>query len=429
MKLIGLDKLRHPFRGAMAKDVAYLSVGQGLGAVFQAVYFIILAHLLGPAGYGLFAGVFALTSMFSMYSAVGMDVVLLRYVSSDRAVFAIYWGNALAVVGVVGGLMTGGLFLFGSHLVSPASTALIPFAAIANCICMQIDRESGKVYQAFQQMGLSAAMNTLTAFIRALVAVCLWLTLHHVTALQWAIAFMCASLLSSTIAIWNVTARFGWPQFTWKVFKEHAGEGFGYSFASSSGSLYNDLDKTMLSHYGMNVENGIYTAAYRVIDIATMPIYAIGSASLPKLFKAGISGGVAQTAGPSFRILLKGTVIALGLAVCIFLSAPLLPHIIGKKFEESQLALRWLSLIVVFRAGHVIMGNALTGAGLQRYRTASQMAAAGMNFLLNLWLIPSFGWQGAAWSSLATDAALALSNIFLVMLLSRRETTEFPRSR
>jgi len=50
----------------------------------------------------------------------------------------------------------------------------------------------------------------------------------------------------------------------------------------------------------------------------------------------------------------------------------------------------------------------LTGAGLQRYRTAGQVAAVVLNFLLNLWLIPAYSWRGAAWSSLATDGALGV---------------------
>jgi Na+-driven multidrug efflux pump len=37
-----------------------------------------------------------------------------------------------------------------------------------------------------------------------------------------------------------------------------------------------------------------------------------------------------------------------------------------------------------------------------------QLAIAGFNFLLNLWLIPAHGWRGAAWASLATDGLLGI---------------------
>jgi O-antigen/teichoic acid export membrane protein len=61
----------------------------------------------------------------------------------------------------------------------------------------------------------------------------------------------------------------------------------------------------------------------------------------------------------------------------------------------------------------------LTGAGLQSYRTIAQVIAAGFNFALNLWLIPQYGWHGAAWSSLATDATLGAMNGGILALNSR----------
>ncbi|MGH9561899.1 MAG: polysaccharide biosynthesis C-terminal domain-containing protein, partial [Terracidiphilus sp.] len=54
--------------------------------------------------------------------------------------------------------------------------------------------------------------------------------------------------------------------------------------------------------------------------------------------------------------------------------------------------------------------TAVTGMGFQRYRTRAQLSAAAFNLGLNLWLIPRYGWLGAAWASLATDGALAVVN-------------------
>ena len=50
----------------------------------------------------------------------------------------------------------------------------------------------------------------------------------------------------------------------------------------------------------------------------------------------------------------------------------------------------------VFRSIHQITGSALAGAGLQNYRTTTQLMVAAFNFALNLYLIPHFGWRGAA---------------------------------
>jgi O-antigen/teichoic acid export membrane protein len=73
-------------------------------------------------------------------------------------------------------------------------------------------------------------------------------------------------------------------------------------------------------------------------------------------------------------------------------------------------------------------GSALTGAGMQRLRTTSQLTAAIVNFLLNLWLIPEYGWHGAAWSSLATDGALSAMNWGMLVIITKRAEVNTGRS-
>ena len=79
-----------------------------------------------------------------------------------------------------------------------------------------------------------------------------------------------------------------------------------------------------------------------------------------------------------------------------------------------------------FAVSHLGAGDTLTGAGYQRYRTAAQLGAAGLNFALNLWLIPAYSWHGAAWASLATDGSLAAGNWILLGWLIRRENQSLP---
>jgi O-antigen/teichoic acid export membrane protein len=98
---------------------------------------------------------------------------------------------------------------------------------------------------------------------------------------------------------------------------------------------------------------------------------------------------------------------------------------VGHSFDASVSALRWLCLLPIFRSLHLAAGDTLTGAGYQRYRTVAQLSAAGLNFGLNLWLIPAYSWHGAAWSSLLTDGSLAAANWILLGLLIRRESFGF----
>lgn len=402
----------------MARNAGWMMAGQGIGVISQAIYFVVLARLLGAVEFGIFAGAFAFTSLAASYAPLGTGVVFLRYVSLDRKQSMAYWGNILLVTCAVGGLLVVGLHFLGYRLLNPSSAHLVALAAVANCLCAQLTLESGRVFQAFEKLRMTAILNLLTNIMRALTAVTMLLILHHATALEWMIATTLVSFAVAIVAVISATKLCGLPRPRPHLFRKHAVEGFGYAFAVSTCSVYNDIDKTMLSHYGMNLANGIYTMAYRAIDVATLPVLSIRDAALPRFFQRG-AGGITSASQLSYRLLKRAFPLAIVATASLFLAAPLLPRILGHGFLSAVEALRWLCLIPVFRSIHQITGSSLTGAGLQNYRTGAQMVAAGLNFFLNLWLIPSYGWHGAAWSSLATDGALGIMNWSLLWFLCR----------
>jgi O-antigen/teichoic acid export membrane protein len=88
------------------------------------------------------------------------------------------------------------------------------------------------------------------------------------------------------------------------------------------------------------------------------------------------------------------------------LLAPILPHILGPKYDAVVPAVRWLALIPFLRCLHSFLADALSGAGLQRARMTIQVVAALINIALNLVILPRYSWRGAAWTSLGCDGLL-----------------------
>jgi O-antigen/teichoic acid export membrane protein len=414
------NELKKARESPLFRNASWLLVGQGSGVVLQAVYFVVLARLLGPTEYGVFIGAFAFTSVVASYSTLGTGTVLLRYVSLNRSEFAVYWGNLLLVTGLLGFLLTCGLHRFAAKVLNPASASLVLLAAIASCVCAQLTVETSRVFQTFERMRIAAILSLLTNVMRTVAVVGMLLVLHHASARQWAVASTTVSAIGALAAITIVTVRFGAPRFRPKLLFKRGAEGFGYSFATSAACVYNDVDKAMLSHFNMNAANGIYTMAYRIVDIASLPIIAVRDAVMPRLFQHG-HAGVDGSSKLVRRLLLRSVLISLLASACMFFCAPLIPRIISHGFSESVTALRWLCLIPVFRSVHQITGSALTGAGLQNYRTTAQLIVAALNFALNLYLIPHFGWEGAAWSSLGSDAGLGALNWGALHLIRRQQ--------
>jgi O-antigen/teichoic acid export membrane protein len=419
---LSLEKglMRNLLRSRLARNAGWMFLGQGVSIAVQACYFILLARLLGADQYGIFVGAAAAVSLLSQYSTLGSGLVLVRQVSRHNSEFPQYWANVLVTTLTVGLLVILALAHFGKWMVGPASASVIVLVAVGECTCARLAEGAGQAFQAFEQLKVTALLTSLTSIARLLIAAGMVLVFHRATVRQWVIASLCVSCLSAAVALVLVTTRLGWPRLDLRLLRERAMEGVGFSIAASTTSVYNDIDKAMLSRYGMLAADGIYSMAYRVVDMSCTPIRALQSAAFPRFCQEGRNGARSSVAFTR-KLLSKTLPFGLLAAAVMFLAAPIIPHVVGRSFANSVSALQWLCLLPVFRSLHLGAGDTLTGAGYQRYRTAAQLSAAALNFGLNLWLIPAYSWHGAAWSSLLTDGSLAAGNWILLGLLIRRE--------
>jgi O-antigen/teichoic acid export membrane protein len=310
--------------------------------------------------------------------------------------------------------------------VGAASASILVIVAIGDCYFRRFIENAAQVFQAFEKMRYTAGLNTLTSLLRLIVVASLVVSLHHTTARAWSIAACLVSFLGALAALVMVFIKVGAPSFKPSLMRRHGLEGLGFSVACSTGSIYNDVDKTMLSHYGMTVANGIYTMAYRVVDICAIPITSIQGAMLPRYFKEGAAGGVVRSYALARRVVSKTFLCGMVAALGMLLAAPLIPHVLGPSFAPSVQVVRWLSLLPLFRSLHLSAGDGLLAGGYQKVRFSLQFTAALANFGVNLYLIPRYSWQGAAASSLATDGMLGVASWAALYWLKRNaeERTE-----
>jgi O-antigen/teichoic acid export membrane protein len=393
----------------VSRNASWIFLGQGMNFLLQAGYFVLLARLLGVKEYGLFAGAFAVVNLVTPYSALGAGMLFMRYVTLDRSNARVYWGNSLVITAAATVLIAGALFLAGPALTKTHNSLIFVVLVAANCFCAQIANLGSLVFQTFEKMRWTAMLGLVANLARLLILIVMRFTLHHATAFQWSIGVLVASGCAAALSVAWVRAEIGPATFEWNLVVKRAGEGLGFSFAGTTQAAYNDVDKVMLAHYGLSRENGFYSLAYRVIDVATTPIMAMDSAVLPRFFALGqkrmteVVRLAAKTAGVS-------VLLGAGIGVGVLLLAPLIPHLVGRDFSGVLIALRWLCWIPLLRGIHRTTGSALTGTGRQNLRTTTQLTVAALNLGLNLWWIPVYGWIGAAWSSVASDGLLALLN-------------------
>lgn len=417
------DRLR---LSLLVRNASWMCVGQGLSVVCQGVYFILLARLLGVLEYGIYVGAMAMVMVVAQYCALGSHSVFLRYVSFDPGCYAKYWGNVLLTTLSVASFCTLLVIWLGPAMAHGDSRTLFAWVAVANCLCAQLTAAAGRVFQTFERMRITAFLNLLTNLARTVLAASMLGWLHRATSVQWALGAMLISAAAAAAAVAMVAWEYGKPEFSVRLAGERAGEGFVFALSYSTTGISNDIDKAMLGHYGMNVANGIYTLAYRVVDVCTMPLASIQAAAFPRFFQKGIAG-VNSTAEYAIRIAKRTAPLALVSSVVMIIAAPIIPHVVGQSFSGSVEALRWLALLPLFRSLHMSAGDALSGAGHQKTRLTTQTVVAIFNFATNLYVIPHYGWHGAAWSSLATDGLLAILNWTVLLAVRDHARKANPR--
>jgi len=412
-----------PDRDSLRQHTIWMISGQGVSVLLQAGYFILIGRTLGSREYGAFVGVVAFINVLSQFSSLGMEMILVRNISRARESFATTWGNALRISASGFIVLLALAMLIGHFTLKPELRLLIPYIALSDALFGKIVQLASRAFQGAGQLSQTAKLTALTNFARVVTALGLFLfaPLRHIhaDAHLWTSVYWLSSLATAIIAFGMITTRLGWPKFEPLRLRDLT-DGFSFSLSSSSISVYNDIDKTFLVSEGRLYAAGIYSAAYRVIDVASIPIYAIYTAASPRFFREGESS-VRQASLLANQLLKRTVPYGLGMALVLLAGSPLLPYVFGPSFRGSVEVLRWLCLLPLIRGLHYAWGTTITGSSSQWYRTWTQLGAAVFNLLLNALLIPRWSWQGAALASLLTDTGLAASNCAMVQYLRMRQ--------
>jgi O-antigen/teichoic acid export membrane protein len=392
---------------AIVRDTSHLAIGQGLRLVTQAAYFVLIARSLGPEKYGTFVAIVALAAVLSPFSGLGTNNLFVKNVRSGKRTPGVCWGNGLMATMVSGTVFSGVVFAINYLFHLRMSFWVVAAVCISDLLLLRVIELASFGFGAIDRMKENAIQNATGSLPRLVAIGMLSLWWHPVTLQRWAGAYLLASATSTLYALYRAHSLWGAPKFNWRLLREDVGEGVYFSIGTSAATVYNDIDKVMLGRVSFGAA-GIYAAAYRIIDVSMTPIRSLASAAYPHFFRKG-NDGMACAHGYATTQIKRACVYSTGLLAVLWFSAPLLPLVLGANYAQTAVALRWLALIPVLRSIHIFLADSLSGAGFQSLRSVIQVLIAIINITLNLAILPRYGWLGAAWTSLASDALLLLS--------------------
>jgi O-antigen/teichoic acid export membrane protein len=401
-------QLQKLFGSSMAKNTFWVFLGQGARLVIQGGYFVVIARVLGVNNYGSFVGAVALVAILSPFATLGFGNLLVKNVARDRATFAESWGNTLLMTVVSGSILLAFVMAVARFVLPPSIPAQLVLAvAVSDLLAARLTDAAGQAFQSVEQVRWMANILVFLSVVRFIAALAVTLVWKHPTPLEWGYFYCGSSAIPAAVSVLLVSRRLGMPRINLKKIYSEMTEGFYFSTGLSAQTIYNDLDKAMLARYSTLDATGLYAAAYRIIDVAYTPVRSLLYAASPGFFRAGHTG-IESAVAYMKRLLPKGLIYSLLIFFGLQLIAPLIPRILGQEYARSVEALRWLAVLPLIRTVHSFYSDALTGAGYQGIRMALQVFVAIFNVLVNLWVIPAYSWRGAVFSSVASDALLAI---------------------
>jgi O-antigen/teichoic acid export membrane protein len=407
------------FPSAILRNASWALSAQGLQLAGRFGYFVIAARVLGPKEFGTFVACAALIEALSPFASFGTDKLVVKYIARDRSLVQLYVGNALLVTVGCGCILTLlAICIRSAVLPASATTPMLAAVALADLFGRQIVMICSNTFAAIEQFRRYAQLLAGSTALRLLGAIIL--ATSSATAVKWAYLYAGSTLIAALIALFLVMRCCGSPRFQLRLVVPSMREGFHFSTSAASQSIYNDIDKTMLARLSTLDAAAIYAVAYRFVDAAMLPVSSLAAATYPEFFRRGVHG-VTSSFAFAWTIIRRSVVYGLLIGVALFVAAGLVPGIMGREYENSTVALRWLCLLPPIKSVHAFLTDTLTGADYQWQRSMVQIIVAGFNIGLNLWIIRVYGWRGAAWSSVITDLLLAVLLSLVIRSHLRRE--------
>ena len=187
-------------------------------------------------------------------------------------------------------------------------------------------------------------------------------------------------------------------------------------FAQSVQFIMAWTDKLMLGNMMGSEEVGIYFTAFKLSMFASIALMAINSIASPKfaeLYGKKDFDGLKKVAHQSSKMIFLAT---LPLVLVFFVFPEFLLGLFGEEFKVGVKAFVFLSFGKLISSLSGSVGNILQMTGKQVIFMNVLFVGAIVNVLLNFFLIPKFGINGAA---LASMISLSMWNLIMVYFVKR----------
>lgn len=398
--------MRAILRNALALLLAYV-IPRSLMLVAVAV----AARVLGTHSFGIYGTAAAFAVILSIASTLGMQPLLVRELARapERAAGLLRTAHVLKTVANI--FMLALLLLLALLLdFTPVvvATALVLGAGYAlgsyseNLAAYFQSRERMHVWtQASALFGIVAGLGgaALVSATGSIVVFALMAALGQAAALAW-LAIRSAR---------EIPAHGGPPHAFMSAETRAELRVLGravvpFALAFIALTLYCKLDVLLLAYWRPATDVGLYTAAYKFVDMTQALVIVAAGAVLPRLARATGTRGEQAAAGTVQLIALACVPLGVGLLLA---RGPIVALVFGSGYAGAATPVGFLAGSLPLLALNITAGYVLGVAGRMRAVAIAYACALALKLLLGWMLMPRYGPAGAAAAVLIAELALA----------------------
>lgn len=398
---------------SLSKDIAIYGSSEFVFKFIAFAAFPIYAHHFSVAEFGLWALLSVSATLLGYFANLGVNQAVQRHYfdhpASHRGTGVIVSsGLAQVIVSsiVIVALTIGALLLFGQQtLAGYGITRLLLVLVLINVVpdqllqyCLDVLRLH---FTPLRFAVLALAKNLLGT------ALALLLVLHFDAGLT---GLFMGTLIGTAVAVplglWMIRKDLGWT-IDLATTRSLFAFGFPLTFASVAHWIYSSIDRWMLADLSTPVELGLFSAAAKYATILTFVVAAFGQAWMPFAIRLHRDDPDHRSVYTSIFSIWFFALAFIGLGLGLFSREALMLFTPAAFWPAA-------TMLPVLVAGIVLFGTTqVSGLGMTLKKrtvwvTVGTWLAAGLNFALNLWLIPRYGAMGAAVATLCTYGMLTV---------------------
>ncbi|MEI6103231.1 MAG: flippase [Methanothrix sp.] len=402
----------------LAKNTAILSISNVVVLIMGLMYSIYTARYLGPERYGIISFALAFTSIFGVFTDLGLNTLTVREVARNKNLAEKYFGNLLLLKSILVILAVFVIVVAINLIGHEKSTIEVVYLISLSIVVAAFTGVFYSLFQAFERIEYVAIGSLLSSVFMLLGAV------YAINQGFGVLGFACIYIFSSIMVLayslfiskrrllthaLQIDRGMIWPTMI---------EALPFGLTSLSGMIYTYTDSIMLSSIQGNEVVGWYNASYRLVLMLLFIPNVINIVIFPVMSRY-------FTSSPSFLKLLYAKYLKFMVILCIpigigttLIADKIILFVFGAAFAKSIIALQILIWTIVLTFAGAAFVKLLESTNRQRIITKISLICVVVNILLNVLLIPKFSYVGSSFATVVTEFVLVGSIVFLTYRLS-----------